>query len=126
ATVDVASRLAISMGLLLRNVVGRSGRGRNARAEEVWLGDPTMVAAWEALAPAQRWARLVAEWCAPAISCGDQLLVNRHLVLWELGELADGHGYADAAEFAAWFHDRYASLGHSQAARECLGDLRAL
>lgn len=125
-TIDLASRLAISMGLLLRNVVGRSGRGRNARAEEVWLGDPTMVAAWEALTPSRRWARLVAEWCSPALPCGQQLLVNRHLVLWELSQLAEGHGYADAAEFAAWFSERYASLGHPQAALECIGDLRAL
>ncbi len=29
------------------------------------------------------------------VECGQQLLVNRHLVLWELRHLADGHGYAE-------------------------------
>ena len=126
AVVDLASRLAISIGLLLRNVVGRSGRGRNARVDEVWLGDPTLVDGWQSLAPLERWVRLVAEWCSPRVECGQQLLVNRHLVLWELRHLADGHGYADATHFASWFHDRYASLGHPDAALECIGDLRTL
>ncbi len=126
ATLDVASRLAIGIGLLLPNVVGHSGRGRHVRVEEVWRGDPTMVAAWASLAPLQRWVRLVAEWCSPRIPCGHQLLVNRHLVLWELAQLADGEGFADAGEFAAWFHHRHASLGHPQAALLCVDELRAL
>jgi len=126
AAVDLASRLAIGVGLLLRNVVGRSGRGRNARVDEVWLGDPTLVDGWRSLAPLERWVRLVAEWCSPRVECGTQLLVNRHLVLWELGQLPEGHGYADATAFASWFHDRYASLGHQDAALECIGDLRTL
>lgn len=126
AVVEVASRLAISIGLLLRNVVGRSGRGRNARVDEVWLGDPAMTAAWETMAPMARWARLVAEWCSPRVDCGQQLLLNRHLVLWELSQLPDGRGFADAAEFAAWFDDRFASLGVAEAALECIADLRAL
>lgn len=126
ALVDLGSRLAISIGLLLRNVAGRSGRGRNTRVDEVWLGDPAMVAAWEALAPLERWVRLVAEWCSPTVDCGQQLLVNRHLVLWELSQQPEGQGYADAGEFAAWFHHRYASLAHPEAALECVGDLRAL
>ena len=126
ATLDLASRLAISIGLLLRNVVGRSGRGRNARFEAVWRGDPPLVGAWAALTPVQRWARLVAEWCNPRTPCGHQLLVNRHLVLWELSQLDEGCGYADAAEFAGWFADRYESLGHEVAALECIRDLTAL
>lgn len=126
ALVDLGSRLAISIGLLLRNVAGRSGRGRTTRIDEVWLGDPAMVAAWEVLAPPERWVRLVAEWCSPAVDCGQQLLVNRHLVLWELSQQPEGRGYADADEFAAWFHHRYASLAHPDAALECVRDLRAL
>ncbi|CAN5494901.1 helicase-associated domain-containing protein [soil metagenome] len=125
-TVDLASQLAISIGLLLRNVVGRSGRGRNQRVDEVWMADPAMSATWEVLAPLQRWARLVAEWCSPRIACGHQLLVNRHLVLWELSQLADGTGYSDESEFATWFRDRHASLGHRDAALECIADLRLL
>lgn len=126
AVVEIASRLAISIGLVLRNVVGRSGRGRNARVEEVWLGDPAMTSAWETMAPLARWARLVAEWCSPRIDCGHQLLVNRHLVLWELAQLPDDRGYADAAEFADWFEERFASLGVAEAALECIVDLQAL
>jgi ribosomal protein S19E (S16A) len=124
--VETAATLAISISLLLPNVVGRSGRGRNATEDKVWLPDPSMLEVWRSLAPMARWARLVAEWCAPRLPCGDQLLVNRHLVLWELAQLAPGEAYADVDEFVAWFHDRHASLGHPEAARDCVTDLEAL
>lgn len=125
-TLDVASRLAISIGLLLPNVVGRSGRGRTARVEEVWRGDPPLAQAWAALTPRQRWTRLVAEWCSAPSTAGHQLLANRHLVLWELAQVEEGSGYADVDHFAEWLGERYASLGNADAARECIRDLAAL
>ncbi|MFN0089398.1 MAG: helicase-associated domain-containing protein, partial [Acidimicrobiales bacterium] len=125
-TVELASRLAIGIGLLLPNEIGRSGRGLRVSVQRVWLADPMMADAWRELAPLQRWARLVAEWCTPSVSCGQQLLVNRHLVIWELLALPEGCGYADREQFANWFADRYASLGRPDAALECLADLEAL
>lgn len=126
AVVDVASRLAISIGLLLRNEAGRSGRGRKQRIDMVWKCDPAMLSAWQQRSVVDRWARLVAEWCAHRPGVGMQESANRHLVLWELSALPDGVGYTDTDRFVRWFADRYGSLGHPDAAAECLADLRAL
>ena len=124
--VDVAGRLMIGMGLVLRNVVSQSGRGRNRRVETAWMPDPNAVDVWAGLSRLHRWACLVAEWCSPRAACGQQLLANRHLLLWELAVLDEADGYDGDDAFAGWFAHRYASLGHPEAVAECIADLREL
>jgi Helicase conserved C-terminal domain len=125
AVVDLASRLAIGIGLLRRNTTGVSGRGRNQRSEQAWMGDPTMVDAWAALAPTQRWVRLVAEWFTPdETSEGD--LTNRHLTVWQLSLLDPSDGYVDADTFVSWFAHRHSPMTSEPAIKEALADLGAL
>ena len=126
AAVDLASRLAISIGLLLSNTVGVSGRGRNRRVNAVWRPDPNLLDAWNAVPPLRRWLRLFAEWCAPATPGHQQLLANRHLLLWELGRLAEGTAFADGEELAEWIGFLYAPVAHPDAIRECIVDLRLM
>jgi hypothetical protein len=125
-TIDVASRLAIGIELLLANTVAESGRGRNRTFDQVWLPDPKLVDVWGNLAPLERWLALVAEWCRPKAAISEQLLVNRHLLLWELTNLETGTGWADAGSYVSWFADHYARLGDSGMGAESLKDLRAL
>ncbi len=124
--VDLVGRLAIGIELLLANVVAASGRGRKRRVDEVWAPDVALLDAWTPLAPAARWAKMVAEWTDPRLDSGRQLLANRHLVLWELARLDEGVGYVDADAFADWIAHRHGTIGHRVAARECLVDLRSL
>jgi Helicase conserved C-terminal domain len=126
AILEIASRLAIGIGLLLSNEVGRSGRGRSLRIDKAWMPDASMLAGWDSLSPMQRWARLVAEWCRPKQTDQQQLLINQHLVLWELASVPNGNGYSDAHQFAAWFADHYATIGVAEEVLECIADLRAL
>ncbi len=126
-TVDFVTRLAIGIGLLLANTISEAGRGRRRTVDQVWIADLQLAAAWAALAPLERWLRLFAEWCRPSeTACLKQLLVNRHLLMWELANLADDTGWADPDAFAAWFGDHYASLGHPAAVAECVADLAML
>jgi len=126
AAADLGAQLAIGIGLVMRTEVGRSGRGRNTKIDAAWVVDEAMVTTWRTLAPLARWARTVGEWCRPSGIHGDQLLCNRHLVLWELSQLDPGWGFEDDGGFAAWIGDRYAGLGVAEAAEECLADLRRL
>jgi Helicase conserved C-terminal domain len=126
-TVDLVARLAIDLGLLLVNTVAVSGRGRNRRVDQVWLADPVLLAAWEQTPAVGRWSRLVASWCRPNSFVNQhQLLCNRHLVLWELSNLAPGMGYDGDEAFASWIAERYATLGVEGAVDVVLADLRVL
>jgi len=124
--VDLTARLAIGVGLLLANVVSESGRGRYRTVDRVWMVDPTLMEQWAHVAPVQRWLRLVAEWCQPEGQCSEQMLVNRHLLLWELANLPPGSGWSQPDEFAAWFGDRYSPMGDAGVVSECIEDLRHL
>lgn len=125
-TVGLVARLIIGIGLVLANTVAETGRGRARSIEQVWLADRAVLDHWNAMPAAARWLRMLREWCRPTISCGDQLLANRHLVVWELSCLDDGVGYGDVAAFVEWVADRYAYIGHVDAIRACVEDLRAL
>ncbi len=124
--VDLVGRLVIGIGLLLPNVVATSGRGRQRSVDHAWMADGALVDAWNALTPSARWARLVKQWCDPGDDVGPQLLFNRHLVLWELAQLAVGEGYDPEAAFCTWLAHRYGPIGHAVEARECIDDLRSL
>lgn len=126
ATVEIIATTVLSMGLLLTNVIGTSGRGRNKRTDEVWLADPDVRSAWSAAPAATRWLRLVAEWTNPRVPSSQQVVANRHLVLWELGALAPDEGWADDAEVARWLEHRYAPVGLEPAVLDTLADLRTL
>lgn len=126
ASVEVIGAAALSMGLLLANVVGAQGRGRNRRVDAAWMVDPELRAIWSAAPARVRWLRLVAEWANPAAGSSEQLVANRHLVLWELAALPDGHGWVDADHAARWIEHRYAPVGDAEAATICLAELRAL
>ncbi len=126
ATVDLVGRLVIGIGLLLPNVVAASGRGRNRRVERSWMADPTLLTAWQQTAPIDRWLLLFADWCRPSTDVGEQLLENRHLMIWELGALDQAMGFADADELAKWVAHRHGPIGHPDAIGECIVDLRAL
>ncbi len=130
ADVDLAGRLAIGMELLLANVVSVSGRGRRAKVDSAWMADVDLLVAWRDLSPARRWARLVAEWCSPDVDVDPHELVNRHLVLWELSRLDEGHGYDDPDDrdgsFCEWLEFRHSRMGNSELVAQCLGDLRTL
>ncbi|MCZ7631516.1 MAG: hypothetical protein M5U19_21765 [Microthrixaceae bacterium] len=109
ATVGIIANTALSLGLLLANVVAESGRGRKRTVEEKWLTDPEMHAAWSAASPMARWLRIVAEWVNPTRPAGSERLVaNRHLLLWELASLPAGEGWTDDDAVAAWMEHRYA------------------
>lgn len=125
--VDLVARLALDLGLLLTNTVAITGRGRNRRADQVWLADPALVAAWDQSTLVVRWSRLVAAWCRPeSFANQQQLLCNRHLVLWELSNLPLGVGYDGDEAFASWIADRHGTVGHEGAVTEVLADLRVL
>jgi hypothetical protein len=126
ATVDLVGRLLIGIDLLLPNVVAASGRGRNRRVERSWMADPTLLSAWQAMPPLDRWVRLLAEWCRPSNDIGEQLLHNRQLVTWELGALEPATGVDDADALATWIAHRHGPIGHPDAVRDALADLRAL
>lgn len=124
--VDLATRLAISIGLALANTAAVSGRGRKRRVDEVWMPDPKLFEAWGEVTAAQRWVRLMSEWSTPSIPVGADRIANRHLILWELARLDIGEGFADEAEFANWFEYRYTPTGVREGATECLAELRHL
>jgi hypothetical protein len=126
SAVEVIAAAAVSMGLLLENVVGSSGRGRNRTVEGAWLADPEVRAVWEAAPAAARLLRIVAEWANPRERGSDQLVANRHLLLWELGVLADDEAWADSAEVARWMQHRYEVVAVDEAILESLRDLRSL
>jgi Helicase conserved C-terminal domain len=125
AAVDLASRLAIGIGLLRRNTTGTTGRGRNQRVEQAWMGDPTMVHAWAGLTPSQRWVRLVAEWLAPA-EVSEEDLSNRHLLIWQLSLLDPNDAYFDADTLVNWFAHRHFPMTTEPLINMALSDLRAL
>lgn len=125
--VDLAARLAISIGLLRPHTTGMTGRGRNRRPEQVWQADPVLIGAWQQHSATERWARLIAEWCRPRLDVGVQLLVNRHLLLWELTKLTPDTAWTGPVEtFCRWFADEHTSLGHPDACTEVIDDLRHL
>jgi len=126
ATVDVLARLAISLQLALVHETGRSGRGRAQRIDHVWAIDTEVQQAWNGRAPLQRWVRLVAEWCAPALDAEAVVVAVRHLLLWELQQLPPSEAYAGDEAFVAFFADRHAPLATVEIARGVLADLRAL
>lgn len=127
ATVELIADIALSLRLLLANVVGASGRGRKRIVEEKWLTDPDLQAAWSASSSVTRWLRIVAEWVNPNSAVGsEQLVANRHLLLWELASLGEGRGWSDDAEVAAWMEHSYAPMAVHDAIVECLRDLRLL
>lgn len=123
---DFLARAAIAIGLLVMQVVGTTGRGRNRKEQRVWAIDEEVWNAWRRLPPTQRWLRLVSEWARPATGVGEQLQANRHLVVWELANLEDPNGYVDESAFADWIGHRYGPIGVSEAVDEVLAELRAL
>lgn len=126
ATLELVAATALSLGLMLPNVVAVSGRGRNRRTEQVWMADDDLRSVWVA-APAQaRWLRMFADWASPMGASSYQLVANRHLVLWELGALAPGLGWVDDDEAARWIEHRHATMGVAGAVTETLADLRRL
>jgi hypothetical protein len=124
--IDMAAGMVLDIGLLLPNAVSTSGRGRNRRTDEVWLADPTMVDAWRRLTAPQKWVRLVASWCRPGGTSGQQLQWNRLLVLWELGDLEPGVGLDGDEAFGRWIEGRYATLGLAAAVTQVLSEVRLL
>lgn len=125
--VELAANLLIDIGLILPNVVSSSGRGRRRTVDRAWMPDPLLWRAWRERPTAARWARLVAAWARPTqVGHHQQLLSNRHLVLWEMGGLDPGTGFDGDEALARWIGDRYASVGLSDAVTEVLGELRAL
>jgi len=126
ATVGSIAASALSLRLLLSNVVSVSGRGRNRIVDQVWRADPDARVAWDALPAPARWLRLVADWTAPPGPDDRQLLANRHLVLWELARLPPGQGFVDDPALAAWLQDRYLPTGVAEACSASVEDLRAL
>ncbi|MDZ7732583.1 MAG: hypothetical protein U5R31_05200 [Acidimicrobiia bacterium] len=128
ATVELVATAALSMGLMLPNVVKTSGRGRNRRVDEAWLADPEMRAAWSEAGAPTRWLRLVAEWTTPRIDASSQLVANRRLLLLrKLAALEEGVGWRDDTEVAAWIQHRYAPVAVDEAVAACLSrDLRIL
>jgi hypothetical protein len=127
ATVEIIANTALSLGLLLANVVAASGRGRKRTVEEKWLIDPELQAAWSASSPTARWLRIVAEWVNPTSAVGsEQLVAARHLLLWELAALDEDLGWTDDTAVGTWMEHRYAPMAVSEAITECLTDLRLL
>ena len=126
STIDLLARFAISVGFVLPNTVAETGRGRARSVEQAWLADRKLVEYWGSMPASARWLKMFGEWCSPTGECGQQLLVNRHLVLWELSCLPSGVGYESAAAFGEWLADRYHSIAHPVAVAECIDDLRAL
>lgn len=127
AMVEIIATVALSLGLLLPNVVAASGRGRKRTVEEKWLADPELQAAWSAASPTTRWLRIVAEWVNPVGAAGsEQLVANRHLLLWELAVLEECQGWTDDGAVATWLEHRYAPMAVDEAIAECLADLRLL
>ena len=127
ATVEIIAKAALSLGLLLANVVSASGRGRKRTVEEKWLTDPELQVAWSGSSPTTRWLRIVAEWVNPTSAVGsEQLVADRHLLLWELATLDEGLGWTDDAAVAAWMEHRYSPMSVEEAITECLADLRLL
>ena len=126
ATVGIIAASALSLRLLLSNVVSVSGRGRNRIVDQVWRADPDARAAWDALPAPARWLRLVADWTSPPSPDARQLLANRHLVLWELACLPSEQGLVDDPAVTAWLQDRYLPTGVAEALSASVEDLRAL
>ena len=125
-TVEVLSRIVISLRLALANETGRSGRGRAQRIDHAWCLDGELHRAWSERSPRQRWVRLVAEWCSPAIDADPVVVANRHLVLWELQQLDPSQAYLGDDAFAAWFEDRHAPIVRADRTIEIVAELRAL
>jgi hypothetical protein len=126
ATVELVASSALSLGLMLPNVVAVSGRGRNRRTEQVWMADDDLRSVWAATPAQVRWLRLFAEWANPTNPSSYQLVANRHLVLWELAALRPELGWADDEEAARWIEHRHATIGVAGAVTETLADLRRL
>lgn len=126
ATVGIIAASALSLRLLLSNIVSVSGRGRNRVVDQVWRADPDARAAWDTLPAPARWLRLVADWTSPPSPDARQLLANRHLVMWELACLPQGEGFVDDGALAAWVQDRYLPAGLGEAASASVEDLRSL
>ena len=126
STIDLLARFAISVGFVLPNTVAEAGRGRARTVEQAWLADRQLVEHWNSMSASSRWLKVFGDWCHPTGQCGQQLLVNRHLVLWELSCVPSGFGYDSATVFGEWLSDRYWSVAHPAAIAECIADLRAL
>lgn len=126
ATLELVAGVALSLGLMLPNVVAVSGRGRNRRTEQVWMADDDLRSVWAATPAQVRWLRLFAEWANPVEASSYQLVANRHLVLWELAALPPGLGWVDDDEVARWIEHHHATVGVAAAVTETLADLRRL
>ena len=125
--VDLISLSLLGTGPLLRNVISTSGRGRSRNVTTAWMLDPDLMEAWTALPIPQRWLRIVGEWTRPTDeTMSDQLLANRHLLLWELLSLEPDVGWADGEQVESWIDDRYLPVGNAAAVRSCLADLVVL
>jgi hypothetical protein len=92
----------------------------------VWESDEQLIAEWNRLTPSQQWLRLLAEWCRPRADFSEVQVVNRHLVLWELANLAPATGWTNPDQFAEWFADHYAPLADRAEAIDAIDDLRHL
>lgn len=126
ATVELISRVVLSLGLLLPNVIRSSGRGRQRTVDQVWRADPDLRAAWSASPAVSRWLRIVAEWANPGEDEVAPLVANRHLLLWEMAALTPGVGWIDDSAIGAWCEHRYWPVGDAEAVVESLRDLRTL
>jgi len=125
--VELISRVLLGVGLLLRNVISTSGRGRTRDVKTAWMIDPDLMEAWTSSPIQRRWLRVVDEWTRPGDeTMSDQLLANRHLLMWELLSLEPDVGFADGEQVERWIEDRYEPVGAANAVRSCLADLVAL
>lgn len=104
--VALLGELAILIGLLVPVTGATTGRGRNAVTDIRWHPEPQRAAAFDALAPGERWAMLVDQWLRGG---GRAAFAARVLVLDLLCGLPDGHG-APASELGRWAADRHQLL----------------
>lgn len=125
-TIELVANCALSLGLLLPNVVKTTGTGRRRITEQAWLADPDMRRAWAAATANARLLRIISEWAKPTRIVSHQLVANRHLLLWELASLPAGTGWVDDEQVAAWCGHRYAPIGSARAVINVMEDLRRM